>query len=147
MMKRLIAPLTLALAFAGTIALAHSGVKNMTVMKRMEGMKSIGQSTKILGQMAKGELAFDAEVARAAAAEIARHAAETPALFEAREEDPKDEAKPIIWEDFADFTAKAQDLEMVAKSLSETLSTEEELRAGLGRIGGTCKACHEIYRE
>ena len=141
------AVLAAALACAAGVALAHGGVKNMTVMKRMEAMKSIGESTKVLGQMVKGEVAFDAEAAREAALAIARHAAETPVLFEEQAEDPKDEAKPVIWERFDDFVAKSEDLEALAARLAGSVESLEDVRAGLGEIGAVCKACHEVYRE
>ncbi|MEW9920894.1 cytochrome c [Marimonas sp. MJW-29] len=137
----------LGLSFAASVALAHTGVKNMTVMKRMEAMQSMGDSTKVLGQMAKGERTFNAETARAAALAIARHAAETPVLFEERAEDPKDEAKPVIWEQFEDFATKSEKLEKVAMRLAGSVESVDDVRAGLGEIGAACKACHEVYRE
>ncbi|WP_367181467.1 cytochrome c [uncultured Mameliella sp.] len=82
-----------------------------------------------------------------AAAAIARHSAKTPALFEARETDPKSEAKPAIWADFADFTAKAEALESAALEISETLTTPDELVPSVQRLGQACKACHSLYRE
>ena len=139
--------LALGLVCAAGVALAHTGVKNMTVMKRMEAMQSIGESTKVLGQMAKGERTFNAEKAREAALAIARHASQAPALFEEKAEDPKDEAKPVIWERFDDFVAKSEALETVASRLAGSLETKDDLRAGLGEIGAACKACHEVYRE
>ena len=131
----------------GTVALAHGGVKNAAVMARMEGMKSIGDAMKVMGQMAKGETAFDATVARSATADVARFAAETPALFKAPESDPKTEALPIIWERFDDFTAKAQQTEILARALSTDMETPEDLNAGLMQLGATCKACHKEYRK
>ena len=139
--------LTAGLAVAAGAALAHSGVKNHAVMMRMMAMSTIGDSTKVLGQMAKGERPFDAAEARAAAAQIAHHAAMIPAHFEAQEDDPKSEAKPVIWERFDDFTTLAGDLETVALEAAQTLETEADLRPALGRIGAACKACHEVYRE
>lgn len=139
--------LAVGLASVAGVALAHTGVKNMTVMKRMEAMKSIGESTKVLGQMAKGELVFDAEAAREAAMAIARHAAETPALFKEKAEDSKDEAKPVIWDRYEDFVAKSEDLEVLAARLAETVANLDDVRSGLGQIGATCKACHAVYRE
>ena len=88
-----------------------------------------------------------AAAAQTAATAIARHSAETPALFEARETDPKSEAKPAIWADFADFTAKADALESAALEISETLTTPDELVPSVQRLGQACKACHSLYRE
>lgn len=132
---------------AGAAAFAHSGVRNQAVLARMEAMKSIGDAMKVLGGMAKGQSAFDAGAAQAAAARIARHAAETPALFDPRETDPKSEAKPEIWADFADFTAKAEALETVAADLSTSIATPDDLVPAVQRLGQACKACHSLYRE
>jgi len=145
MTARIILPLLLALA--ASAALAHGGVQNAAVLARMEAMKAIGDATKMLGEMAKGTTAFDADAARAAARTIAAHAAETPALFEARADDPKSEALPDIWENFEDFTARSNTLEKLAGDLASTLETPDELRAGLGQLAGACKACHAAYRE
>lgn len=135
------------LTLAASAALAHGGVQNPAVLARMEAMTAIGDATKTLGEMAKGATAFDADIARAAARTIATHAAETPALFEAREEDPKSEALPAIWETFEDFTAKSRALETLAGNLASGLDTPDELRQGLGQLGGACKACHSEYRK
>ncbi|MGH1416554.1 MAG: c-type cytochrome [Pelagimonas sp.] len=135
------------LASFGSVALAHGGVKNAAVMARMEAMKSIGDAMKVMGGMAKGATAFDATTARAAAADVARFAAQTPALFKAPESDPKTEALPEIWERFDDFTAKAEQTESLALALSRTLETPEDLNKGLMQLGGSCKACHKVYRK
>jgi len=130
-----------------TVALAHSGVQNQAVLERMDAMKAIGDATKTLGRMAKGDMAFDAKAARKAARNIATHAAETPALFEAQEMDPKSEARNAIWEDFDDFAAQAEALEKLAADLSAGIETRDDLRAGMGKLASSCKSCHEEYRE
>ena len=109
-------------------------------------MVKIGDGVKVLGQMAKGERAFDAGAARAAAAEVALHAAETPALFEAKEDDPLSEARDIIWTDFADFTAKSDELAALAEGLAVSIQSEADVRAAVASLGKACAACHEVYR-
>lgn len=128
-------------------ASAHEGVKNPAVMKRMQGMTEIAAQLQVIGDMAKGEAAFDAKAARAAASGIATHAAAAPALFEAREDDPKSEAKPAIWENFEDFSRLSLELEEIATDLSATISAPDDLRPALQRLGQNCKACHTDYRE
>ena len=139
-----IATMTLGLAGA---AIAHSGVKNAAVKARMDAMSAIGAQMKTLGQMAKGAAAFDRDEARSAAAIIAKHAAATPVLFEANEDDPKSEAKPAIWLDFADFTAKSDDLKGVALKLSKSIGSAQDLGPAMKSLGDACKACHKTYRE
>lgn len=145
-MRHGVVTLTLAVALAGA-ALAHTGVQNAAVLARMDAMKGIGEATKVLGQMAKGGVPFDADAARAAAARIAVHAAETPALFEARETDPKSEALPAIWDSFDDFTAKSIALETLAAGLATSIATPQDLTAGMAALGASCKACHSEYRQ
>jgi len=135
-----------AVCMAGAV-LAHAGVKNPAVMARMEAMSAIGKEMKVLGEMAKGTTSFDQAAARAAAAAIAKHAAETPALFKAREDDPKSEARPEIWEDFADFTAKSDALVTLARDLSTGFETKADLAPAMKALGAACQACHKPYRE
>ena len=139
--------IALAAMLAATTALAHQGVQNPAVMARMESMGAIAENMKTLGTMAKGAREFDAQAAREAAAAIVQHAEQTPVLFEANETDPKSEAKSIIWDEFDDFTQKSDDLVRVATKISETDLTIDDVRAAVGALGATCKACHATYRE
>lgn len=139
------AVLLAAVALAGPV-LAHGDVKNPVVKMRHAAMKTISDNTKVLGEMAKGALPFDAAKAQEAAVAIAAQAVMTPALFEdPSNTDPKSEALPAIWDDFADFTAKSDALVVAAEGVDT--STLDGVRAGLGQIGGACKACHSKYRE
>ena len=142
-MKRLFG---FALALTATAALAHEGVKNPSVMARMHGMKTIGSETKVLGEMAKGATPFDATRAQTAAATLAGEAARIEELFKAREDDPKSEALPAVWEDFSDFTAKAKTLKIAAEAAEDVL-TVEQLQTAVRDIGATCSECHKVYRQ
>lgn len=135
------------LALIASAALAHQGVKDPAVMARMQGMGEIGKAMKTLGEMAKGEAAFNRKAARSAAKAIRAHAAQTPALFEAPATDPKSEARPKIWKQFDDFTAKSKALEKVAADLSGSIRNPDDLRTGVAALGAACKACHSEYRR
>ncbi|WP_299724381.1 cytochrome c [uncultured Tateyamaria sp.] len=130
-----------------TAALAHKGVTNPAVMARMNGMSAIADGVKVLGTMAKGQIAFDQASAREAASAIARHSAESVALFTPEESDPKSEALPAIWQNFDDFTAKARALEVLASDLATSITSLEDVQAGMGPLGASCKSCHSAYRE
>lgn len=135
------------LALGATAALAHTGVKNPAVMARMNGMSAISDNVKVLGTMAKGQIAFDAATAQAAARAISTHSAESVALFTPQETDPKSEARAAIWTDFDDFSAKATDLETLAAGLAETITTVDDVKAAMRPLGASCKACHSLYRD
>ncbi|MCF6233644.1 MAG: cytochrome c [Rhodobacteraceae bacterium] len=136
----------LMLIVAATAALAHTGVKDPTVKAWMIGMGEIGDNTKVLGSMAKGEAVFDAEAARKAAGAIAEHAGQISVLFKEQAADPKSEALPVIWQTYSDFLVKADALEMAASAAASSIQAEGDLRPALAAIGGTCKACHQTYR-
>ena len=137
----------LCLALIASAATAHQGVKNPAVMARMEAMSGVAGEMKILGDMAKGARPFDREIARAAASRVAGYAAETPALFKPREDDPKSEARMEIWDDFSDFTAKAGDMERVATKHAAGIETMGDIKTALAELGRTCTACHKPYRK
>lgn len=142
-MSRLLA--CLAALLAASAVVAHQGVTNPAVMARMQGMSALAAETKLLGEMAKGARSFDAAAAQAATAAIAAHGAEIPALFKAPETDPKSEALPAIWEDFARFEAAASALVTAAQAAD--LTAPEGLAPALAAIGATCGACHKRFRE
>jgi cytochrome c556 len=131
----------------GTAAVARTDVKNPALKARMESMKQIVADMKVIGEMVKGNTPVDVSAARTAAASIARLAAEKPAPFEANEDDPKSEAPPSIWTNFEDFTAKSADLQKVAQKLSPSMTDASDLVSALETLGGTCRACHKLYRE
>ncbi|MDP5221069.1 cytochrome c, partial [Ruegeria sp. 2205SS24-7] len=139
-MKRKSIALGLLLATA-TAALAHQGVQNPAVKARMDGMSAIAKNMKTLGQMSKGATAFDAAIARSAAAAIAEHAAATPGLFEANETDPKSEARSEIWSNFEDFAMKATELETIAVGFSTSINDPTDLNAAMAALGANCKSC------
>ena len=134
-----------AVAFA-TGALAHSGVKNPVVMQRMMAMEAIVDAMQVLKHMAKGKTAFDQEAAQAALAEIKAGAVKTPSLFEAEEDDPKSEARPEIWTEFADFTEKSRAMEIASERVAP-FETLNELQEAVTALDQTCRACHQTYRE
>ena len=128
-------------------ALAHTGVKNAAVMARMDAMSEIGAQMKTLAQMAKGVIDFDQTAARAAAATISKHAAATPELFKAQEDDPMSEAKASIWDSYDDFIKMSHDLEQVARGLSTSIENTADIGPALKSLGATCLSCHKAYRE
>ena len=142
-MRKLI-PLAIAASLA-TTAIAHEGVKNAAVKARMQGMSEIGAGMKVIGQMAQGKTEFDQAAAEAALATIRAQSAMVTTLFQANETDPKSEALPAIWANWADFQAKAQAMQAAADGASA--QDVNALRQSLGALGGTCKSCHSQYRE
>ena len=89
--------------FSSTLLLAHTGVKNEDVMKRMNLMKSMAENSKIIGEMLKKKIPFDLEQAKNSLIEISNLSKSTPSVFEKMAMDPKSESKIIIWENILRF--------------------------------------------
>lgn len=125
-------------------ALAHGGVKNAEVMARMNLMGEIKENVGILGKMAKGSVAFNADRAEAAKGALIDAAVQIPAAFENPANDPKSEALPTIWEDWEDFSAQAAGM---AKSVASVdVSSLAGVQTGMKVIGQSCSGCHKDYR-
>ena len=115
-------------------------------MNRMMGMSELAKQMKVIGSMHMGQAGFDADAVNAALAKIAEEASYIPSLFETRALDPKSEAKPEIWDDFATFTARAAALEKTASALVGTVSQPGDLMAVMHEVGRACGACHADFR-
>ncbi|NEX46235.1 c-type cytochrome [Pseudotabrizicola algicola] len=131
------------LLFAG-VAVAKEGVQDPTVKARMDLMGSIGMNVRVLGDMATEKVAFDAAAAAAAQQALVAASADIAAKFEPQATDPVSEAKPEIWSNWDDFVAKAQALNTAATNLGA--ASLDDVKAGMGAIGGTCRDCHSTYR-
>lgn len=136
--------LTLILSLVATGAIAHDAVKDPQVQARMQMMKEIRQATATLGAMVKQPDTYSEAKADTARTALIDLADAIPAAFEDPATDPVSEADPAIWQNWDDFTAKADALGAAARSLDVT--SEEGLAAGLREIGGTCGGCHRPYR-
>lgn len=104
---------------------------------------------KPMGAMAKGDMPFDAEAFRSNAAGLATATQLDimPGFPEGSDFDT--EAKPEIWENWAEFQEKFQALQREAKHLAETAATGDEaaVKAQFGKTGKTCGDCHKKFRE
>ena len=134
----------LASAFGAFAVQAHDGASG-AVKQRMDAMGEIRGGMKVLGSMAGGKLAFDAEAAKAAAAQIEAHSAMIPMLFKEQDTTAPSEARETIWENFDDFTDMAEAMEKAAIA-AQSVSDLDELRGAVRRLGKSCKDCHADYR-
>lgn len=135
------------LLVSGTAAFAHQGVQNASVKARMDGMSAMARDVEILARMAKGEMAFDGADARSAAEALSVEAARIAERFADREDDPKSEALPVIWDEFDRFAGIAEALSEDAGALAASLEGRHDLGPALREIGQGCTGCHRAYRE
>lgn len=131
----------------GTAGISPSDAQMSAITKqRSDAMKQNGGNMKKLGAAVK---AGDNVAAAAAAAAINAVASQIPALYPKGSGTGETRAKPEIWQNFADFRAKANALEsasakVVADANGGNLGSDP--KAVLGSIGKTCAACHKAYR-
>lgn len=136
--------LALIAALAAPVAFAKEAPTDPTVQARVAVMATIGKNTKVLGDMAGGKAPFDAAAAASAKEAILAATTEIAPKFEPQASDPNSEAKPEIWTNWADFVSKAEAAKTAATALDA--SSLDTVKAGMGALGGACKACHTDYR-
>ena len=113
----------------------------------MNAMKDVASSLKSLAQIMKGRVPFSTEKVKETLAVLEYKASVTPTLFEKYAINPRPEARTEVWENFDDFTKKADDLERASRELALTIETKDQLPNAMKALGATCKSCHSKYRN
>lgn len=146
-MRKILFTLPLAAMVLGTAAFAD-GME--TVKARQDYFKALGGSMKAMTGVAKN---FDAEAAKAEVAKLQTVlATDVAPLFAPGTSDAdfpgESEAKASIWENMDDFGAKAKAMHEAAAVVVAAAEAGDgaAFGAGLQKMGGTCKACHDDYR-
>lgn len=134
------------LVVAAALAALPLSADEAAIEARMASMKMIGKNIGIVAGMARGRVDFDAAGAQAALAVIAAEAAKAPELFALNVTNSESEALPAIWEKKDEFDAFAIQLAAAAGEGSGVDSLDA-LGPVLGAVGGTCRDCHNAFRE
>ena len=144
-----IAALALA-AMAATLsapAAAQFAKAEEAIKYRQGALFVIGQHFGRLGAMAQGKIPFDAKAAQDNA-EVVLNMSKLPwAGFGPGTEGGK--AKPAIWKEQAKYKEHADKFEAEAVKLAAAAKTGnlDNLKAAFGDAAGTCKSCHDAYRN
>jgi cytochrome c556 len=136
----------LAVAIASA-ALAHEGHEHATgvVRERMILMTDLGK--RLLASSKRLRANKDLEGVTSDARAIHALALKMTPLFPPGSTQPPTAAKPAVWQDWDDFSAKARDLEKEAEKLVNTNPKDgAALRAQFRAVAFACDACHEKYR-
>ena len=145
-----LAALSLSLALLTIASAAHAQAKPEDVIRYRKSQYTVLLWNWMpLNSMVRGRIPFDAaEFARRAE----RVAAVAPQLLEGFAEGSGEgaatDAKPEIWANFADFSAKMKDFERESAALATVAKGGDEaaMREQFAKVGGTCKACHDSYK-
>ncbi|NJC06754.1 cytochrome c556 [Sphingomonas kaistensis] len=142
---------SVAAAVLGTAAIAaplsrEAGVR--MIAQRHAGYEQLGKAMRAAKQsIGKGDVA----ATRASANQIAALAARAPNWFPVGSgpEAGKTHAKALVWQQRADFDAKMKNLGSAARLFQSAAASGDlaAIKAAHGKLGQTCGACHDQYRE
>ncbi|WP_425050443.1 cytochrome c [Psychromarinibacter sp. S121] len=138
------------LAATAVFAASHANVEG-AIKARQSHMQLYAFNLGILGNMAKGEVAFDADAAQAAADNLAALAAISQAAYwpEGSDADSVEGTKalPAIWESGSDIGAKVAAMTEAADAMAAAAGSLEGVQGAMGALGGACGGCHQTYRQ
>ena len=117
------------------------------IVQRKAILKGIGDATKPIAAMLKGEAPYDNATVQKSLATIADGAKKLPDLFPDNSKTGDDTAAlPKIWEEKAKFNAIYTKLVSSATAAEGTIHDQASLKTNIGSVLGNCKSCHDDYR-
>jgi len=147
---------TLIGAAALATTMATSATANEAMEKAVKARQGLFQVYAFnlgqLGAMAKGAVDFDAEAAQNAADNLLAAASMKGGAMWPQGTDNtgpmkgKTRAKPEAWTTWPEIGKKSDDLKAAAATLASNASSLDGIKANIGAVGKTCKACHEDFR-
>ncbi len=145
-MKRIVIGLLVGCIAAGA-ALAQDGA----IKRRQALMGQNGESAELITKMLKGEVPYDATKVAAAMTAIGGTTDEFITLFPegtAGTADKKgNDAKPEIWQNKADFAARAMKLKQDSGlAVAAAAGGAQNFLPVFAELGKTCQGCHEKYQ-
>ncbi|WP_299875880.1 cytochrome c [uncultured Sulfitobacter sp.] len=148
--KSLTVLLTVGAVSTASFAASHeSKSSNAAVNARHAQMQMVSYSIGLLGAVAKGEMDYSAEMVSSAAKNLQALARmDKASLWIAGTEQGAvdgSRAKAEIWSDPDGFAATFKQMDDAATALIDAADAGA-VGAGMGALGGACKACHEKYR-
>jgi len=141
---------TSAALLASTPALAQFQKPEDAVKYRKSAFQVMGTHFGRLGAMAQGRVPFDAAAATANA-EVVAFVSNLPyaGLVEGTSGTEKGTPKANVWTDRAKFDMGAKKLQEESVKLVAAAKSNnfDQFKTAFGTVAGTCKACHDDYRN
>jgi cytochrome c556 len=139
------------LAAAGIGAAAIAQDLPGPVQARQGQFQIMALNVGMLGGMARGNIDYDADSAQIAADNLVAISQIDQSFHWPEGTDnfalEGTRALPEIWENLPDVITKWQDFGAAAEAMAAAAGTGlEPMQAALGTLGGTCSACHDVYR-
>lgn len=114
------------------------------IFERQQVMEQMGKDADVLGKIVAGQLPADRLAATAKA--IAQGAHDSVDAF--KQQVPGGHAKPEVWSNNADFSARMEKFATNADAMAKAAETGD-MTAVMGMMVEAlpCKECHDVYRE
>jgi cytochrome c556 len=137
------------LGLMNPLILSAHGKATGIVKERMDMMKAMDKQMRSIAAMMKGKSSFDAEKISAHAKSIRIASPKLPALFPDGSLHKPTEALPLIWEEWAHFSALTEKMEAEAAALQVLAVQGDKAKITLqfARLEKTCSGCHSDFRE
>jgi cytochrome c556 len=137
-------------AAAALIAIGTGAViaQSDPIAARKALMKHNNDGAKVVVAMMRGSAPFDASKVDPVFSQWAETAQKLPGLFPDNSKTGEEtRASPKIWENKADFDAKAAAFgKAVADNRDKAKQSLDGLKAAVGAVGDACDDCHKDYR-
>jgi len=147
--------LTTAAVLCATLGITATAIAQSSLPPAVEARQGqfniMALNVSVLGNMARGNIDYDADAAQAAADNLVaistlNQAVHWPEGTDNFETDGT-RALPAIWEDFDDFASKWAAFGEASVAMAAVAGEGlDAVRGSIGAVGGTCGACHDVYR-
>jgi cytochrome c556 len=116
---------------------------------RQNLMSGQGASMAAIGDILKYKLPYSTNHIAIYAKNISEYTTLIPDAFKKPITAGATDAKPEIWQNWDDFTAKAKAVEEASAKLSAVAATGDmkAIMPAVKALGDSCKACHNSYRK
>ncbi len=131
-------------------AMSHYDDKEVPQSYRQSWFALLAMNFGPMAAMAKGEMPWDDSRLKGYAQDLeAITQLDLMRGFAPGSDKGKTRAKPDIWKNKDDFSAKFKDLQAAAADLNAVAATgdRDKIKAQVGVTGKTCKACHDEYKS
>jgi cytochrome c556 len=152
--KMMIALATGAALVAGSSAAISGEAEERAVKARQALMQVYAFNLGQLGAMVKGEMEYNADLAKASADNLVKATTMNGMAMWPKGSSMDDEgmagktwAKADIWADGSDVGEKAKAMREAAAQMAEVAGNGlDAVKGAMGGVGGGCKGCHEKFR-
>ncbi len=145
----IVATAALGISLAGS-ALGAVAIRPATAVAYRQGLyRAILWNFVPMSEMVRGRLAWNHQGFAQRAGNVAFYSTQLLEGFTPGSITARSEAKPEIWRNWADFSAKMKNFEDASAKLAEisTNGNESATKQAFRQVAMTCKACHDHYRR